>query len=76
MPYRDCRAAGHRKYQRDGQWWCRDCTVLEQQGKQEPPSLPWPEPVPARVRYDVEPEEPQRRVPEDVDPETPKPPEA
>ena len=33
MPYRDCRAAGHRKYQRDGQWFCRDCSVLEQQGQ-------------------------------------------
>ena len=73
MPYRECRAAGHRKYQRDGQWFCRDCSVLEQQGRQEPPSLPWPDPVPPRVRYDVEPEEPERRVPVDVDPETPKP---
>ena len=33
MPYRECRAAGHRKYQRDGQWFCRDCSVLEQQGQ-------------------------------------------
>ena len=57
MPYRDCRAAGHRKYQRDGQWFCRDCSVLEQQGRQEPPSLPWPDPVPPRVREEVEPDE-------------------
>lgn len=64
MPYRDCVAAGHRKYQRDRQWFCRDCMVLERQGQQEPPSLPWPEPVP------------ERRVPEGVDPEVPTPPEA
>ena len=37
MPYRNCVAAGHRKYKRDEQWFCRDCMALEAQGRQDPP---------------------------------------